>query len=124
MNHPTTDAETIWREQERDARPGTLDTRWRAMSDAIDRLEHASMVARETDNPFWDAMAAHYEREATAAIAAYEEEEAAIADEIARADEQAADEAREEAIRYAWAMSAAGQAAMRARDEAADWGGF
>jgi hypothetical protein len=47
-----------------------------------------------------------------------EEEEAAIADEIARADEQAADEAREEAIRYAWERSAAGQAAMRARDDA------
>jgi len=25
LNHPTTDAETIWREQEHDARPGTLD---------------------------------------------------------------------------------------------------
>lgn len=84
MNHPTTDAEAIWREQEHDhdARPGVL------------------------DDPLG------------------EEEEAAIADEIARADEQAADEAREEAIRYAWERSAAGQAAMRAHDDAVDWGGF
>lgn len=82
MNHPKTDAETIWRELERDARPGTLD-------DPLD-----------------------------------EEEEAAIADEIARADELAADEAREERLRYAWERSTAGQAEERARDDATDWGGF
>lgn len=57
MNHPTTDAETIWREHAAqrapgDARPGTLD-------DPLD-----------------------------------EEEEAAIADEIARADDEATDRGR------------------------------
>jgi protein-disulfide isomerase-like protein with CxxC motif len=47
-----------------------------AMDAAIDRLEHAQMVARETGDPFWEAMAERYDREATAAIAAYEASEA------------------------------------------------
>jgi hypothetical protein len=59
-----------------------------AMSDAIDRYEHAAMVARETDNEWWDWLAAEREREAEEAIAAFH----------AALDAEAAAERRDEAL--------------------------
>jgi hypothetical protein len=59
-----------------------------AMSDAIDRLEHAAMVARETDDAWWTWLAGEREREAEEAIAAFH----------AALDAEAADERRDEAL--------------------------
>jgi hypothetical protein len=59
-----------------------------AMSDAIDRYEHAAMVSRETDNEWWDWLAGERKREAEEAIAAFH----------AALDAEAADERRDEAL--------------------------
>ena len=83
-----------------------------AMSDAIDRYEHAAMVARETDDEWWDWFAAEREREADAAIAAFH----------AALDAEAADERRDEAL---WQqeqerVAAEQERAFREREAACD----
>jgi hypothetical protein len=49
-----------------------LDRLWMAMDCAIERHEHASMVAQETEDPFWNLMATLSAATAERAIAAYE----------------------------------------------------
>ena len=83
-----------------------------AMSDAIDRHEYAAMVARETDDPVWDAVAALTERDAEAAIAAFH----------AALDAEAADEARDMALwqREQVRVAAEQEADFRAMEAACD----
>lgn len=50
-----------------------LDRLWHVMNAAIERYEHASMVARESDDPFWEEMARLSGITAERAIKAYEE---------------------------------------------------
>jgi hypothetical protein len=45
---------------------------WQEMDRAIELFEHASMMARETDDPWWSAAATWWGMTADRAVAAYE----------------------------------------------------
>jgi hypothetical protein len=54
---------------------GSLDVAvaWLRMDEAIERSEYRSMVARETDDPFWDELARQSALVAARLVAAYED---------------------------------------------------